>query len=90
VRLVALRELERLARGVRGVEALDPRLAGEQHPEAPVHDVLVVDEQHSQPAVLVARADGAVETRCERGRRLLGEYFLVGHRCPLNYSRLPL
>ena len=44
-------KLERLGAGPRREAALDPRLLAEQHPEAPVHDVVVVDHEHAQLAI---------------------------------------
>ena len=50
-------ERERLGAGARGQAALHPRLLAQQHAEAPVHDVVVVDDEHPQLAV-AARPGG--------------------------------
>ena len=50
VRLVALRERQRLLAVARAQAALDPRLLAEHQPEAPVHDLVVVDDEHAQRA----------------------------------------
>ena len=51
VRVVAARERERLLRVAGAQRALHPRLLAEHHPQAPVHDLVVVDDQHAQLAV---------------------------------------
>ena len=56
VRLVAVRERDRLLAVARAQAALDPRLLAEHQAEAPVHDLVVVDDEHAQ--ALVAAAAG--------------------------------
>ena len=51
VRVVAARERERLLRVAGAQRALHPRLLAEHHPQAPVHDLVVVDDEHAQLAV---------------------------------------
>ena len=53
VRVVAARERDRLLAVARAQAALDPRLLAEHQPEAPVDDLVVVDDEHAQ--ALVAR-----------------------------------
>ena len=48
---VAAGELERLVGRAGREEALDPRLLAEHQPEAPVDDVVVVDDEDAQLAV---------------------------------------
>ena len=55
VRPVATGELERLRARVGAHAALHPRLLGEHQPKAPVHDVVVVDDEHAQPLGRSAR-----------------------------------
>ena len=59
VRVVAARQRERLLRVAGGKAALDPRLLAEHQPQAPVHDLVVVDDQHAQLAVARAGGDPA-------------------------------
>ena len=49
---------QRLGAGARRQAALHPWLLAQQHPEAPVHDVVVVHHQHPQLAVRRRRAGG--------------------------------
>ena len=48
VRLVALRQRERLVAVARAEAALHPRLLAEHEPQAPVDDLVVVDDEHAQ------------------------------------------
>ena len=59
VRLVAAGQRQRLLAVARAQAALDPGLLAEHQPEAPVHDLVVVDDQHAQPAVAGAGRDPA-------------------------------
>jgi hypothetical protein len=67
MRLVAARQLARLLAVAGGQAALDPGLLGEQQPEAPMHDLVVVDDQDAQAApvhrvVVHASASSAIGT----------------------------
>ena len=61
---------QRLGAGPRRQAALHPRLLAEQHPEAPVHDVVVVDDQHPQLALGDRRSRrwGAAAAAADAGR----------------------
>src|SRR4051794_41636215 len=48
MRVVAVRERDRLVGSVGPQTALDPGLAAEQQPEPPAHDLVVVDHQDAQ------------------------------------------
>ena len=47
--LVAASGFQRLGPSARP-DTLDPRLAAEQHPETPVHDVVIIDHEYAQAA----------------------------------------
>ena len=51
--LVALGQRVGLRARARAEAALDPRLVAEHQPEAPMHDVVIVDDQHAQLGVIV-------------------------------------
>ena len=59
VRLVAREQRHRLVAVARAEAALDPRLLAEHQPQAPVHDLVVVDDEHAQLALARARRDPA-------------------------------
>ena len=54
VRVVAAGERDRLLAVARAQAALDPRLLAEHQPEAPVDDLVVVDDEHAQALVRAA------------------------------------
>src|SRR5206468_10955623 len=66
VRLRPLRERESLV-AVRGGQAeLHPRLALEQDAEAPLDDVVVVDDEHTKLEGLIVHRCGATKRTCQR------------------------
>src|SRR4051794_29486233 len=60
-RFEAARVADRLLHRARAQAACDPWLLAEEQPEAPVDDVVVVDDQHADP--VAARIDAVVTHR---------------------------
>ena len=83
MRVVAARERERLLRVARAQAALDPRLLAEHQPQAPVHDLVVVDDEHAQLAVARAGGDPArVEVRSGQAAPPAARASCPGSRSP--------
>ena len=57
VRVIAAGERECLLRVAGAQRPLYPRLLAQHHPQAPVHDLVVVDDEHAQLAVARAAGD---------------------------------
>ena len=59
---------DRLVRVARAHAPLDPRLLAEHQPEPPVHDLMVVDDQHAQAPLAAAACAQAARVDVRRGQ----------------------